>query len=47
MLAAMTTAWESVDEGDVVLVSHQLPIWMVHRKLAGGASVARPAQAPL
>ncbi|MCS6589033.1 histidine phosphatase family protein [Curtobacterium flaccumfaciens] len=35
MLAAMTTAWESVDEGDVVLVSHQLPIWMVHRKLAG------------
>ncbi len=35
MLAAVTTAWESTDEGDVVLVSHQLPIWMVHRRLAG------------
>ncbi|OIH94588.1 histidine phosphatase family protein [Curtobacterium sp. MCBA15_001] len=35
MLAAVTSAWESVDEGDVVLVSHQLPIWMVHRRLAG------------
>ncbi|WIB35379.1 histidine phosphatase family protein [Curtobacterium sp. MCJR17_043] len=42
MLAAVTTAWESVDEGDVVLVSHQLPIWMVHRRLAGGAPLARP-----
>ncbi|AOX66650.1 histidine phosphatase family protein [Curtobacterium sp. BH-2-1-1] len=35
MLAAIATAWESVDDGDVVLVSHQLPIWMVHRRLAG------------
>jgi broad specificity phosphatase PhoE len=35
MLAAVATAWESVDDGDVVLVSHQLPIWMVHRRLAG------------
>jgi broad specificity phosphatase PhoE len=30
MLAAVSDAWESTDEGDVVLVSHQLPIWMVH-----------------
>ena len=34
MLAAIDDAWNSVDEGDVVLVSHQLPIWMVHRALA-------------
>jgi broad specificity phosphatase PhoE len=37
MLAAMAEARESVDDGDVVLVSHQLPIWMVHRKLQGQA----------
>ncbi|RPE78864.1 MULTISPECIES: histidine phosphatase family protein [unclassified Frondihabitans] len=35
MLAAVDTAWRCVDSGDVVLVSHQLPIWMVHRSLAG------------
>jgi len=35
MLAAIDAAWRSVDDGDVVLVSHQLPIWMVHRALAG------------
>lgn len=34
MHAAIDDAWNSVDEGDVVLVSHQLPIWMVHRALA-------------
>ena len=34
MLAAIEDAWNSVDDGDVVLVSHQLPIWMVHRALA-------------
>ena len=35
MLAAIGDAWQSVDDGDVVIVSHQLPIWMVHRRLAG------------
>lgn len=35
MLHAMTDAAAAVDEGDVVLVSHQLPIWMVHRRVAG------------
>ncbi len=35
MLEAIDDAWNSVDDGDVVLVSHQLPIWMVHRALAG------------
>ena len=35
MLDAIDDAFHSVDDGDVVLVSHQLPIWMVHRALAG------------
>ncbi|MDY7529401.1 MULTISPECIES: histidine phosphatase family protein [Cryobacterium] len=35
MLAAIDEAYNSVTDGDVVLVSHQLPIWMVHRALAG------------
>ncbi|GAA4265561.1 histidine phosphatase family protein [Frondihabitans peucedani] len=34
-LAAVDAAWRSIDDGDVVLVSHQLPIWMVHRSLLG------------
>jgi len=35
MLAAITEAHESVADGEVVLVSHQLPIWTVHRFLRG------------
>lgn len=35
MDAAMTDAWERVDGGDVVLVSHQLPIWVTHLAVAG------------
>lgn len=35
MLAAITDAFASVDDGEVVLVSHQLPIWMVHRAVTG------------
>ncbi|MBX3094660.1 MAG: histidine phosphatase family protein [Cryobacterium sp.] len=35
MRAAIVDAHASVDSGDVVLVSHQLPIWMVHRSVAG------------
>ena len=35
MLAAMDDAYKSVPDGDVVLVSHQLPIEMVVRTLAG------------
>lgn len=34
MQAAMTDAALSVDGGDVVIVSHQLPIWMVHRDVS-------------
>lgn len=35
MLGAMASAWADTDSGEVALVSHQLPIWTVHRKLAG------------
>ncbi|MDE0546173.1 histidine phosphatase family protein [Microbacterium sp. C7(2022)] len=35
MNKAMTTAWNSVDSGDVVIVSHQLPIWITHLAVAG------------
>ena len=31
----MNEAYESVDSGEVVMVSHQLPIWTVHRQVAG------------
>ena len=35
MLAAIGDAFASVDEGDVVLVSHQLPIWVAHLSVSG------------
>lgn len=35
MTAAMEDAWQATDMGDVALVSHQLPIWTVHRFVAG------------
>ncbi|MFE1644083.1 histidine phosphatase family protein [Microbacterium sp. P01] len=35
MDAAMTDAWTRVDGGDVVIVSHQLPIWVTHLWVAG------------
>ncbi len=35
MLAAVEEAFDSVDDGDVVLVSHQLPIWVTHLSVAG------------
>lgn len=35
MTAAMDDAWERVPAGDVVIVSHQLPIWMTHLAAAG------------
>lgn len=34
MMTAIVEAAESVSDGDVVLVSHQLPIWMVNRHLS-------------
>ncbi|WP_306231808.1 histidine phosphatase family protein [Agrococcus beijingensis] len=39
MVAAMEDAWDELDEsgddGDIVMVSHQSPIWMAHLHLAG------------
>jgi broad specificity phosphatase PhoE len=35
MRAAIDAAFLSVDSGDVVLVSHQLPIWVTHLAIAG------------
>jgi broad specificity phosphatase PhoE len=35
MLEMIETAWSETESGEVALVSHQLPIWMAHRKLAG------------
>lgn len=41
VVAAMEDVWdelqESDDDGDAVLVSHQSPIWIAHRHLAGEA----------
>ncbi len=35
MLAAIDDAWGRTESGDVVLVSHQLPIWTLTNELAG------------
>lgn len=35
MNKAMTEAWEQAESGDVVIVSHQLPIWITHLAVAG------------
>ncbi|GAA1700047.1 histidine phosphatase family protein [Microbacterium sediminicola] len=35
MDAAMTDAWAAASGGDVVIVSHQLPIWITHLAMAG------------
>lgn len=44
MLAAMWSAADSVDAGDVVIVTHQLPIWMAHLALAGERLAHNPAR---
>lgn len=35
MLTAIEDQWAATESGELVLVSHQSPIWMVHRALAG------------
>ncbi len=35
MDSAMRDAWNAADGGDVVIVSHQLPIWITHLAVAG------------
>lgn len=40
---AMDDAWESTRGGDIVMVSHQSPIWMAHLDVAGKALFHNPA----
>ncbi len=47
MAEAVKAAYRSVPDGDVVIVSHQLPIWMVAPLPRGRAPLPRPAPAPL
>ena len=35
MLSAMDEAWHAAPDGDVVIVSHQAPIWITHLRVAG------------
>ncbi len=35
MRQAIFDVFASTEDGDAVIVSHQLPIWMVHRSIAG------------
>lgn len=42
MTSAMSDAWTRADGGDVVIVSHQLPIWVTHLALAGEPSKHDP-----
>ena len=44
MMEAIEEAWNSVDSGDVVIVSHQLPIVMVQLTLAGKPLAHNPKQ---
>jgi broad specificity phosphatase PhoE len=44
MLAGISAAAESVESGDVVIVSHQMPIWMTHSAATGKPLPHNPAQ---
>jgi len=44
MDAAMRDAWADADTGDVVIVSHQLPIWITHLAVAGEPLRHNPTQ---
>jgi broad specificity phosphatase PhoE len=44
MMEAMREAAETTKSGDVVFVTHQLPIWMVHRHLTGAKLAHNPAK---
>lgn len=44
MNAAMTDAWAQTAEGDAVIVSHQLPIWITHLAVADESPKHDPRQ---
>lgn len=35
MLGIMDEAWDAANHGDIVMVSHQAPIWITHLRVAG------------
>lgn len=35
MEAAMNEGWDAADAGDIVIVTHQAPIWITHLRVAG------------
>lgn len=44
MLETVEDTWAASDGGDIVLVTHQLPIWVVHRRLSGKQLAHDPRQ---
>lgn len=40
---AMDEAWDATRDGDIVMVSHQSPIWMAHLDIAGRRLAHNPA----
>jgi broad specificity phosphatase PhoE len=44
MRAAMADAWNRTRHGDVVVVTHQLPIWVTHLAIAGEPLKHNPAK---
>ena len=44
MMKAMKDVADSVDGGEVVMVTHQLPIWMIHRHLSGARLAHNPSK---
>ncbi|CAB4639358.1 unannotated protein [freshwater metagenome] len=43
MVEMMQKAWNSTESGEIAMVSHQLPIWMVHRFAKGQILAHNPA----
>ncbi len=43
MRAAMDEAWDETESGDVVIVSHQAPIWIAHLAVAGEPLAHNPS----
>jgi broad specificity phosphatase PhoE len=44
MLAAIEDHWERTESGELVMVSHQSPIWIAHRALAGDRLFHNPGR---
>ncbi|MBP2437333.1 histidine phosphatase family protein [Microbacterium amylolyticum] len=44
VVTAMHAAWDAADGGDVVIVSHQAPIWIAHLAVAGETLAHSPTK---